>query len=250
MDAPVHDTQAWLARLEAMAPLVEAERTRMDADGRLPPGLFAALAESGLFRLWLPRALGGPEMSPLAFMEIVGAAAALDGSVGWVVGNGAGASRVGGYLPEEAARRCFGAPDSFLVTATGAVGRAAPVAGGYRVSGRWPFGSGIHHATAVLGLCAVAEGDSPARQIMCLAPREAAAIASTWDASGMRGTGSCDWTLDEVFVPEALTFAFPQQPAMQPGLLYRLPILSTFAWSVAVVPPLNLTVLPKSEFIS
>lgn len=227
-----------LERLRGLAPIVEEHRKAIDAERRLPAPLFTALAEAGLFRLWLPRALDGPELSPLEFMEVVETATALDASVGWIVGNGGGASRVAGYLPEAAARRLFADPRAFLVLATGAVGRAVPVQGGYRVTGRWPYGSGIHGATGVAGLCAVAtpgqEGAAPT--LMAIAPIEAAAVIDTWQVSGLKGTGSCDFTLQDVFVPADHVFGYPDQRAVMPGLVYRLPVVSSFSWSVSVVP--------------
>lgn len=236
MDAVATQTTDLIGRVRALVPLVDAERRKIDAERRLPTSLFSALAEAGLFRLWLPRALGGPELSPLDFMEVVEATAEIDGSVGWIVGNGAGAGRIAGYVPEEVARYYFDDRHSFMVTATGAVGNAVPVPGGYRVTGRWPYGSGIHGATAVAGLCAVSAEDGPPRQIMCLVPASAVTVFDTWDVSGLRGTGSCDWAIKDVFVPEEHAFSFPDQRATQPGLVYRLPSLSTFTWSVSVVP--------------
>lgn len=227
-----------LERLRMLAPMVADCRAAIEQERRLPMPLFGALAEAGLFRLWLPRALGGPELSPFGFMRVVETAAALDASVGWVVGNGGGASRIAGYLAPEAAHALFGNPQAFVVTATGAAGRAVPVEGGYRVSGRWPFGSGIHGATGLAGLCAVETPgqDRPARTIICCAPIAAAQVIDTWHVSGLRGTGSCDWLLEDVFVPEFFTFGFPDQHATQPGVVYRMPVLSSFAWSVSVVP--------------
>jgi alkylation response protein AidB-like acyl-CoA dehydrogenase len=235
MDAIANPTATMLDRLRALAPLVAEHRDAIERDGRLPPALFAALAEAGLFRLWLPSALGGAELSPLDFLDVVEAAAALDGSVAWVVGNGGAASRIAGYLPEDAARDLFADPRAFVVLATGATGRATKVAGGWRVSGRWPYGSGIHGATAVAGLCAV-EGADPARTLMAVAPIGAAAVHDTWDVSGLRGTGSCDFTLEDVPVPDSHVFGYPDQVATRPGIVYRLPIVSSFTWSVSVVP--------------
>jgi alkylation response protein AidB-like acyl-CoA dehydrogenase len=71
---------------------------------------------------------------------------------------------------------------------------------------------------------------------MCLAPASAASVFDTWDVSGLRGTGSCDWALNDHFVPASYTFDFPGTPVTQPGSVYRLPALSTFTWSVSVVP--------------
>src|ERR1700752_1551995 len=113
-----------LSAIAALAPLIAEHRHTFDRERRLPDVVFRALAEAGLFRLWLPPTLGGPGFSPLQFMEIVEAAFALDGSVGWLVGNGGGMSRAGGYLPEPVAREWFADPPAFIVAATGAVGKA------------------------------------------------------------------------------------------------------------------------------
>jgi alkylation response protein AidB-like acyl-CoA dehydrogenase len=120
-----------------LAPLIAERRAAFDRERRLTDDVFEALADAGLFRLWLPSALDGPALSPLEFMRVVEAAAALDGSVGWLIGNGGGMSRVGGYLAPSVARDWFSDRGTFIVGATGAVGSAAAVDGGYRVSGRW-----------------------------------------------------------------------------------------------------------------
>ncbi len=240
-----------VATVQRLAPLIAEHREAIDRERRLPQPLFAALAEAGLFRLWLPRAIGGPQLSPVEFMEVVEAAAALDGSVGWLVGNGGGMSRAGGYLPETVVRDWFGDRHAFIVAATGAVGDAVPVEGGYRVTGRWPFGSGAHHATRFMGLCRVADGANEAApaSICCYVPRDAVEIIDTWHVSGLRGTGSCDFTMRDVFVPTDHTHAFPGHQATQPGLLYRMPAMSVFAWTVSVVP-LGIARAATSSFIS
>ena len=117
------------------------------------------------------------------------------------------------------ARAWFDDPRALVVAATGAVGRARPLADGegYLVSGRWPFGSGIHGATGVLGLCAVAGAAEPAEMIMCYAPADAATVIDTWHVSGLRGTGSCDWTLEEVRVQREHCFASPDHRPTQPA---------------------------------
>ena len=129
-------TAGYLDAIENLTPLIEENRASFDRDRRLPDVVFRALAVAGLFRLWLPSAMGGPELSPAEFMQVVEAASAKDGSIGWVVANGGGMSRVAGYLPESIACEWFTDPYAFIVSATGAVGSAEPVAGGYRVTGR------------------------------------------------------------------------------------------------------------------
>src|SRR5688572_26950839 len=94
-------------RVKGLSEAVERHRRRFDWDGRLPEELFEELATLGLFLLWLPAALGGPELSALEFMDVVEAAAALDGTIGWLAGNGGGMARVGAYLPVESAKEIF-----------------------------------------------------------------------------------------------------------------------------------------------
>ncbi|MBA3324713.1 MAG: acyl-CoA dehydrogenase family protein, partial [Rhodobacteraceae bacterium] len=228
---------SFLESLRALAPVVASRREAFDRYRRLPDDVFAALADVGLFRLWLPRTLGGPELSPLDFLEVVEAAAALDGSIGWLVGNGGGMSRAGGYLPPEVARCVFADPRAFVVSATGAVGTLEPAANGWRVSGRWPFGSGAAHATHFMGLAAIGGEPGPDRPaVFCYFPRAQVTVHDTWHVSGLRGSGSSDWEVRDVFVRAEEAHPFLGHAPTDPGLLYRMPPISVFAWTVAVVP--------------
>lgn len=234
---PTNRVADYLEAIDRLAPLIAEHRVAFDRERRLPDIVFAALADAGLFRLWLPEALGGPGLSPLQFMDIVEAASALDGSVGWLVGNGGGMSRAGGHLPESVARQWFADPRTFIVAATGAVGTAIPCEGGYRVSGRWPFGSGAHHATKFMGLAATRGPDgSEGMQLCCYFDRADVRIDDVWYVSGLRGTGSCDFEVDNIFVPSAQSYPLLDLPHTQPGIVYRLPSRSVFPWTVATVP--------------
>jgi alkylation response protein AidB-like acyl-CoA dehydrogenase len=224
-------------KVRAMAPLMKEHRAALERERRLSQPLVAALADADLLRLWVPKSLGGPELSPLDFLDVVEAASELDGSVGWIVGNGAGMSRVAGYLPADVARAWFDEPGAFVASATGATGKAVPVPGGYRVTGRWPFGSGIHHATRVMGLCAVDPDDGKAsNSICCYFDPSDLTVIDNWYVSGLRGTGSCDFEAKEVFVPDTHVHDFPNPKPTQPGLLYRIPQLSIFPLSISAVP--------------
>jgi alkylation response protein AidB-like acyl-CoA dehydrogenase len=225
-----------LADIQAVAPLIATWRNDFDGARRLPDAVFGALADAGLFRLWLPETLGGPELSPFEFMSVVEAASALDGSVGWLVGNGAGMSRIGGYLDEAVARDWFADRHSFVASSTGAIGTAIPVHGGYRVSGRWPFGSGAHHATRFMVLASVKPEDPEAPLICCYPGRGDVTILDNWHVSGLRGTGSCDFEARDVFVPAAHAHPLLGLQPTQAGLLYRMPPSSVFAWSICGVP--------------
>src|SRR5262249_17866896 len=90
---------SYLESFRKLAPLIAEHRGAFDRERRLPDEVFEALADAGLFRLWLPTSLGGAELSPLEFMRVVEAAAALDGSVGWLVGNGGGLVPARGESP-------------------------------------------------------------------------------------------------------------------------------------------------------
>lgn len=224
------------ARIAEIAPLVATYREAMDRERRLPRPVFEAIADAGLLRLWAPRALGGWELSPSDFMTVVEAAAALDGSVGWLVGNGGGMSRAAGYLPETVARPWFSNARALVVATTGGTGEALPVQGGFRISGRWPFASGIHHASLVAAPCRVADGSGDGPVLLCYVPAEQAEVIDTWRVSGLRGSGSCDYTLSDVFVPVEHTHDLLSPPATQPGLVYRWPAGLAFTTTVAVVP--------------
>jgi alkylation response protein AidB-like acyl-CoA dehydrogenase len=230
-------TAGYLDAIEKLAPFVEEHRASFDRDRRLPDAVFQALAEAGLFRLWLPAAMGGPELSPAEFMRVVEAASAKDGSIGWIVANGGGMSRVAGYLPESITREWFADPCAFIVSATGSVGSAERVGGGYRVTGRWPFGSGASHGTRFMGLAAVRDGSNNSQlPICCYFAREHVKIHDTWHVSGLRGTGSSDFEVSDVFVPADHTHDLIAPVPTQPGIIYRIPGLSIFPWSIVGAP--------------
>jgi len=225
--------EGYLNAIEDLAPLVAEHRDSFDRDRRLPDVVFRALVDAGLFRLWLPTAMGGPELSPVEFVRVVAAASALDGSIGWIVANGGGMSRVAGYLPDAVAREWFADPLAFIVAATGAIGSAQPVAGGYRVTGRWPFGSGTSHATRFMALAAVKDGGNSGQAPMsCYFRPEEVTVHDTWHVSGLRGTGSSDFEVRDVFVPADHTHDLVAPRPTQPGIIYRIPGLSIFPWSI------------------
>ncbi len=223
-------------RIAGLAPIIAAARGDMERDRRLPGPVFRAIAEAGLLRLWRPRALGGWELSLHDFMEVVEAASALEGAVGWIVGNLGGMSRAPGYLSPAAVDALFASQDSFIVATNGRIGEAVPVPGGFRVSGSWPFASGIHHATHVAAGCRIADGPDEGTPLLVYAEARHATIIDNWHTSGLRGTGSCDYTLDGVFVPAEHTHDMLNPPATQPSLLYRLPHVSVFATTTSCVP--------------
>ena len=222
--------------VHGLAAAVTEHRSTFDSEGRVPDHLFEQLASLSLFRLLLPASLGGPGLSALEFMDVVEAAAALDGTIGWLVGNGGGMARAGAFLPAVSAREIYDDPLAFVVSSTGALGRALRVPGGYSVTGRWPFGSGSPHGTWFAPICAVEDNEQPSGELIFVyAPRKDVLLHDNWQVSGLCATGSVDFELVDAFVPDRLAHAFQPEPT-QPGTVYRLPTRSIFSWTVATVP--------------
>ncbi|MEJ7799698.1 MAG: acyl-CoA dehydrogenase family protein [Ilumatobacter sp.] len=222
--------------LRALSGMVAEERDGFDSAGRLPDSLFRKLSALGMFRLWLPAALGGPELSALDFMDVVEEAAILDGTIGWLVGNGGGMGRVGAFLSAGCAGEIFGDPEAFVVSGTAGMGMAARVVGGYRVSGRWAMGSGSPHATWFSPVCLVEEdGQGTGELVFVYAPRADVVLHDNWQVSGLCATGSVDFEFRDVFVPDRFVHPFQPEPT-HAGTLYRLPTRSIFPWTVATVP--------------
>jgi alkylation response protein AidB-like acyl-CoA dehydrogenase len=220
-----------------LAPLVSAVRGRLDAERRLPDELVQAIGDAGLFAMWLPRAIGGPELPPLEFLEVIEELSRQDGSVGWCTAIAAGHGRFAGALPERAAEEIFGSGRVVLAGSLNPAGKAMAVPGGYRVTGRWAYGSAIAHSQWVYGNCVThdhagphdgADGGPPLR--LCLFPRAAAEVIDTWQVSGLRGTGSHDFQVADLFVPEDHTVPLVRfnPVATQPGAIYAVPMASIF----------------------
>jgi len=141
----------FLCAAEQFKPTILAQREAIERNRGLPPGLSHALRDGGFFSLWLPKALGGPELTPAELARVVEAFSHADGSVGWLVGIGTSNSRLGGYLPEPVAREIWGSGPSALAGALNPPGTAIVVPSGYRVTGQWPYASGISHSDWVFG---------------------------------------------------------------------------------------------------
>jgi alkylation response protein AidB-like acyl-CoA dehydrogenase len=215
-----------LAALDGLAARIEGERAAGAADRRLPDELTRALAEAGLFKLLVPRALGGFELDPLAAAEVVEAAARIDGSVGWAVMIGSQSAWFASFLPPAVADRVLGPPAATLAGALRPGGTAVAVDGGYRVSGRWSLVSGCTYADHLYGSCRVTRPENGARGTsevrVVYVPASVSTIVDTWRSAGLRATGSHDFTLNDVVVPDEWTLPMPALGAARhDGPLYR-----------------------------
>lgn len=211
----------------AMAHADESERRRT-----LAPAVVDALRSSGLFAMGAPRAVGGAESDPLTQVEVFEAMTRADTSAGWSLMIGAmTAALAGGYLPDRGAERAFGGAFPIFAGFQAPAGSARRAPGGFVLSGRWPFGSGVRHAGWVF-TGAVVEPESPPaagsipEMISAAVPAASLLIEDTWDAAGLRGSGSDHYRMEGVFVPEELTCPFPCAAPRRGGPVFRLPLVA------------------------
>ena len=231
-----------LAAAEALRPLVAEHADAIERERRLPEVVVRALTEAGVFRMAVPAALGGLEVDPGTFMRVFEALAAADGSTGWCVMIGASGGLFAGYLPEAGAREVFGDPAAVAAGTVAPTGRAVPVDGGYRLSGRWAFASGVQHCRWLLANAVVTDGDGPRRTAegapemrLLFVPAGEYEILDTWTTGGLRGTGSHDVAVADAFVPEDRGFPFPGGRSVLGRPLYRGPITTWLGPTVASV---------------
>ena len=210
MERNVQLRRELLAEVEAVAPTLAAHAADSEGLARLNPPSIEALRKTRLLRFICPKERGGDEADPVTHLEIIEALAKIDGSAAWTVGIVAGTSMiVAAFLPPASGKKIFAGgvpPMAGMLLAPR--GRAEPVNSGYRVGGRWSFGSGIHHADWVLASPVVPGEPFPAAVRVVVLPRNQVVIHDNWQVAGLKASGSCDYSIDDVFVPEEMTFRF------------------------------------------
>jgi indole-3-acetate monooxygenase len=221
---------------------IRAECANSDKSRALPSSVIDELRRAGAFHMLVPRDIGGTESDPLAFFDVVEEASYADGSVGWVLMIGGGYATFGGLLPASGAAEIFGNPAAIVVGALKPQGTAVEVDGGYRVSGQWSLGSGSNHASWFVAGCVVVRGGHPLQGMNgfpvvreVFVPASAVQVIDTWDSTGLRGTASHDYLLDDIFVPSSHTLCFQEPPGCDHSL-YRMPPIAMFATLICAVP--------------
>src|SRR5262245_5305098 len=208
--------------VHALAPRIRAAADDIEASRRVPEALVQALADLGVFRLCVPRGLGGLEAHPSELADVIATIAAADGSTGWCAAIGATTGVVAAYLAEPVAREIYADPRVVTGGVYAPRGTAVPASGGWRVSGRWPFASGSEHCRWLVGGCVVRDGGAPRARLM-LFPASEARILDTWHVAGLRGTGSHDMTVEDVFVPAERSVSIVDDRPRAQGPLYAFP---------------------------
>jgi alkylation response protein AidB-like acyl-CoA dehydrogenase len=247
MDTMAEETRLRVEDIEArplvraaadMRPVIRRYQQEIEREQRMPQGLLEQLHTAGFYRMVIPRSLGGLQVDPLTYTRVVELLAEGAGSVGWNLANNGIGQLVTLGLPDEGVQEIHGqgTPSVIAGTAVQGGGQGVPVEGGYRVNGHWTFGSGCQESSWMLGSFQILDNGEPRRRPdggslywRGVFPRaEATVVPGSWDVAGLRGTGSFDWTVKDVFLPERRTVPHVGVPldnqwSRWPGLTYALP---------------------------
>ena len=215
----------------ALAPRIRARAAEIEAERRLPADLVAEIASARLFRVAVPETAGGLGADILTALKVIEEVARADGSTGWCLAMAVNTYRQSAQFAPDVRRELFYSdPVGVSAGSANPRGRAVAVLGGYRVTGHWFFASGCMHASSLHGACRVFDGDAlrllpngePEIRIAYFYPKAVARIIDTWDVSGLRGTGSHDIEVEDLFVPEERTFSALDRRARLTGPINRI----------------------------
>ncbi|MFE5791602.1 3-hydroxy-9,10-secoandrosta-1,3,5(10)-triene-9,17-dione monooxygenase oxygenase subunit [Streptomyces sp. NPDC056503] len=231
-----------LAAVRDLAPVLRERAAEAEEARRVPDASVKELEDTGFFQLLQPKAFGGAAADPVVFYTAVKEIAKACGSTGWV------ASVVGVHpwhvalFDPRAQQEVWGTdPRTRIASSYAPTGKASAVDGGFRLSGRWHFSSGCDHARWALLGCLVTDAEgNPVDMRTFLVPRADYRIDDVWDTVGLRGTGSNDVVVDDVFVPDHRALSFGPVTALDvpgheinPEPVYRLPYAGVFTTTIA-----------------
>ena len=224
-------TQRMLVSIRELAPAITARAAGIEANREVPADLLDALRSIGVFRIFVPQSHGGLELALPEALEIMGALARIDGSIGWISMIGSGSALFASLLPTESYREFYkDGPDVIIAGSAVPLGTAEQVDGGWLVNGRWPFASGCTHAGWILELCIMTSGGKPLSGAAgegsplirgFLSPASGWQIEDTWHVIGLKGTGSHHIALKDTIVPDAQFFEIAGGKPCLPGPLYQ-----------------------------
>lgn len=233
---------AYLERVRALGPAIEAAAGDTESLRELPAELLSALIEADLFRLVLAREYGGAELAPPDLLAIVEEVAGHDASTAWCLGQNNICAVIAAHMEPEAAALVFDGPATTLAWGPGP-GEARAVDGGYLVSGKFDFASGSRHATWLGAHLPVIENGekrltkngAPALFTL-LFPRADCEVEDTWQVIGLKGTGSDSYRVEELFVPqERCVERLEKRMPKVPGRLYVFSQSNLYAPSFAAI---------------
>ena len=234
-----------LASIERIADVISEHKSAAEAQRTLAPEVVTAMRGAGLFAMKSPREIGGAEIHPVDQMEVVEAVVKVDSAAAWTMFIGATVTgRALSALSDEAVDELMAAPDfPIMAGSLKPSGSATKVDDGFRISGQWAWGSGVQHADHVI--VPVLRPDEKGL-ITAVVPRSQVRIIDNWHALGIKGSGSCDYALVDVFVPEHFAITTPGQ--RRGGAIFRMGY--GFAANEHAIFALALAHLALDSFIS
>lgn len=234
-----HAYSAMLERAYALIPKLRERAAKTEEMRRLPQETEQDLHEAGLFRILQPKRVGGSELDYVALVDFADVVALADASVAWNLANLASHHWMLGMFDERAQDMIWKDNVNALIASSFVfpAGRATKVAGGYTLSGRWPFSSGVDSSSWNM-LAGIVSSDDDADGLeyrIFLLRQDDYNIIDTWNSTGLKGTGSSDVEVQNVFVPDYMTLAVKDVAggatpgsAVNPGPLYALPVFALF----------------------
>jgi alkylation response protein AidB-like acyl-CoA dehydrogenase len=229
------DARRTLAAVRELGPRLRDARDEIDEARTLPTHVVEWLREAGVWRMTQPRVWGGPELDVLAQFEIIEAVSIAEGSAGWCSYIGSTAGFWNAWIDQDVARAMY--PSLDLPTGGSPMprGRAERVDGGYLLTGRWPFGSGVKHSAWMVSGGVVHDGGEPVmgddglpETVVGFLPVDELTVDDRWETTGLRGTGSYDYMGENLFLPAERTFVLFKTAPRRPGPLYAYPGMLLF----------------------
>ena len=223
---------SFLEAARDLGPLIRKTAGEGDLNRELPKEVAEAITDGGFFRMLVPRSLGGYEMEYPDYLNVVQAFAEADGSTGWCVNQNSVLPLQSVKIPEATAREIWSDERAVLANGPPMSTEATPVEGGYRLSGSWRFSSGCHHANWMIALVpknkiGARMGSRSGDDLLLVMRKEKVKLVDVWDVNGLRGTGSFNFEIDNLFVPESYTFDWGAPP-WDDGPLYAMPMTLIF----------------------
>ena len=233
---PEHVLQA----VEAIGPTVAARSDEIEQGGGLPPDIVELIRPTGAFRMYVPEDLNGPAVPAWQSLRVIEALSYQDGAAGWCSMIGSTTSLTASSLPDPYAEELFGDPSSIAGGFAMPAGRAEMVDGGLRVTGRWAWGSGTRHCDWIGGGCVIVDADgTPTRRADGLTapfvyvPADQVSFVDNWQVAGLSGTGSGDYEVADVFVPEGRWVQMGRNEPVRTNSLSRFSFFGLLACGVA-----------------
>jgi alkylation response protein AidB-like acyl-CoA dehydrogenase len=253
----VHISLNPVARARELGAEIDAAADEIERTRRIPAALLERLHDSRLFRMLLPRSAGGDETEPALYVAAIEEVARHDASIAWNTFALNSASLIAAYLEPAVSHAVFADPHSVVAWGPPNASRATAVDGGYRLTGRWDFGSGCRQARWIGAHCHVLEADGALRLNgfgqptvrTLLFPASEVTLIDTWQTIGLRGTASDSYSVDDLFVPEAFS-STREDPTLrrERGPLYAFTMQGLYATGVASVA-LGIARAMLAEFI-